>query len=443
MTHQIILRYNQVTMANLQSPRGTRDILPADQPYWQKVLEATNKQAQIFGFQKIDLPIFEYTNLFIRGIGTGTDIIDKELFSVSRKENSENDEPQYSLRPEATAGIVRAYLEHGMQSWPQPVKLYTEGPMFRYDRPQKGRYRELRQFNAELIGDASPTSDALIILMMWEIFVALGLKDKVIIEVNSIGDKNCRPKINQALKTYYLNNRTGLCDDCQKRLKNNPLRLLDCKQPNCQKLRENAPQLIDLLDNACKEHFQNVLEYLEELEIPYDLNPYLVRGLDYYTRTTFEVKEKGNNRQQNSLAGGGRYDGLIELYGGKATPAIGFACGIDRIVDYLKEQGIGPLPIPKPDACIIQVGDKARRVSLAVMKELAESGLSVISAPGKDSIKSQLRAADKAGAKFALIIGQKEALDKTVIVKNLDDGAQETVTRAKLIPALYRRLNKS
>ena len=431
-------------MSTLQAPRGTRDILPDDQPYWQYIYDCVTKQARVFSFQKIDFPIFEAVDLFVRSIGNGTDVIDKELFRIARAHNaSDSESTQYALRPEGTASVVRAYLEHGMQSWSQPVKLWYEGPMFRYDRPQKGRYREFRQFGIECIGDASPTSDALVILFAWEVFSALGLKDDISIEVNSIGDKVCRPKIKRALTTHFQNNSRALCDDCKQRLKTNPLRIFDCKQEQCQEIKNGAPQVLDLLDDACKEHFQTVLEFLDELQIPYDLNPFLVRGLDYYTRTTFEIKEKGSDRQQNSLGGGGRYDGLIEQLGGQPTPAIGFALGLDRIIEFMKEKHVRLPAVTNPDACIVHVGDKARRVGLVVMKELAETGMSVISAPGKDSIKAQMRVADKAGCIFALIIGQKEALDKTVIIKNLDDGSQETVTRAKLIASLQKKLKKN
>lgn len=430
-------------MTTIQSARGTRDILPSEQPYWQFVSDVIKKKAEAFGFEKITLPMFENQTTFTKAIGTTTDIVEKEIFGLSRLSNLTRDEEektQLALRPEGTAGAVRAYLEHGMGNWTQPVRLWYQGPMFRYERPQKGRYREFRQMGIELIGEGSPASDALILLLLWEIIVELGLKDKVIIDVNSLGDKHCRPKIRKSLTDYFTKFKKNLCEDCQRRLETNPLRLLDCKEASCQPIKAGAPQIIDLLDDDCKAHFHSVLEYLDDLNIPYDLNRYLVRGLDYYTRTAFEIREVGDNRRQSSLGGGGRYDELIELYGGQATPAIGFALGLDRIIELLKENNI-QLPAAKtPDVCIIQIGDVARRFALTLVKDITRAGYSVFTTPGKDSLKGQMRVANKVKAKLALIIGQKEAIDKSVIVKNLEDGSQETITEAQLLKRLDQKL---
>lgn len=427
-------------MVTFQTPRGTKDILPDDQPYWDFVRSVVAKKATVFGLQRIDLPMFEDERVFVRGIGNSTDIIDKELFKVSKPDSAGKEDQKLALRPEGTAGIVRAYLENGMANWIQPVKLWYIGSMFRYDRPQKGRYREFSHFGAEFIGDATPAIDAIAILVAWQILDSLGLTENLIIDINTIGDQNCRPKIKKALTYYFGKFKKDLCDDCRKRLYANPLRLLDCKQVNCEKIKENAPQIIDLVDEECKKHFQMVLEYLEEMDIPYNLNPYLVRGLDYYTKTTFEIRDKNDVRRQSALGGGGRYDGLIEILGGKATPAIGFALGLDRIVESMKEKEIEFPPLKKTDVCLIQIGEKAMSLSLRLVKELTSSGYTVVIAPGKDTLKGQLRLANKVEAKFALIIGQKEAYDDSIIVKNLDDGAQETILRKKLIARLEKKL---
>jgi histidyl-tRNA synthetase len=261
------------------------------------------------------------------------------------------------------------------------------------------------------------------------------------IDINSIGDKHCRPKIRKVLTQYFSKFKKNLCDDCQRRLETNPFRLLDCKEASCQPIKAGAPQIIDLLDDDCKKHFQIVLEYLDELDIPYDLNRYLVRGLDYYTKTVFELREIKDDRRQSSIGGGGRYDELIELFGGPNTPAVGLGLGLDRIIDILKENNIPITPLETPDVCVIQLGDIARRFALTTIKNITRAGYNIITAPGKDSLKGQMRLANKVKAKLAIIIGQKEALDKTVIIKNLDDGSQETVTEKQLLKKLESKLN--
>lgn len=431
-------------MKQIQAPRGTKDILKENQRYLRYVTSIISDLAGKFTFSKIDTPTFEFSEIYTKGIGTNTDIIDKELFAVSRQNRSfekEESKASFCLRPEGTAGVVRAYIENGMQSWTQPVKLWYEGPMFRYDKPQKGRFREFRQAGFEIIGDSSEAIDALTILVAWEIFNKLGLKTEIVIEINSVGCQNCRIKIKKILSQYFNQNKPKLCQDCNNRIKNNPLRILDCKNADCRAIIQKAPQILDLLDNECKKHFQGVLEYLDEMEIPYDINPHLVRGLDYYTKTTFEILLKGDDKRQNSLGGGGRYDNLIELFGGQKTPAVGFALGLDRIIELLQERGAKIPEAETPNTALIQVGEKARKKSLAILKDLIENDVSCIIAPGKDSLKSQIRLADRAKAKFALIVGQKEALDNTIIIKNLDDGSQETAKGSRLVEILKKKLS--
>lgn len=426
----------------VQKIRGFKDILPADQPYWQFVISTFEKKAADFGFQKITLPIVEPKNLFVRAIGETTDIVQKEMFLVSRTTEEDNEKEVGVLRPEATASVVRAYIEEGMQTWPQPVKLAYFGPMFRADRPQKGRFREFWQFGVEVLGEAEPAIDALVILLAWQIFIALKLKEKIVLEINNIGCKTCRPKMKQAIKNYYSEYQSLLCPNCQNRLDKNPFRLLDCKEKGCLSIATGAPQLLDNLCINCKENFRSVLEYLDDLGIPYQLNPRLVRGLDYYTGTLFEIRAKDDNQRQNAFAGGGRYDELVSLYGGKSTPAIGFAAGIERIVEKLIEEGIKIPDLPKPDIFIIQLGQRGKKKSLPLIGQLTQLGYGVDCSLGKESLKGQLRAASKQGIRYVLIIGQRESYDKTAIFKDMEDGSQETVKIADLEKILKKKIRK-
>jgi len=421
-------------MAQFQHARGTRDILPEEQAYWTHIVAAATRRAENFGFRQIQTPLIEPKALFVRGVGETSDIVEKEMYGVNRVGNRSTEDKDESttvdelvLRPEPTAGIVRAYIEHGMHVWSQPVKLFLQGPMFRYDRPQKGRYRQFSQFDAEVLGDGEPLSDALVILLLWQIFQDLELTDTIVVELNSIGDTVCRPKIRKALVAYYKPHLTELCHDCQHRFVTNPLRLLDCKNEQCQPLKKGAPAIIDNLCAPCRTHFMTLLEYLDGAGIRYDLNPFLVRGLDYYTRTVFEVRDKNDNERQAALASGGRYDNLVELYGGQPTPATGFGLGIDRVVEKLQEKGITAPRLRGTDVLIIQLGDKARRAALPMVVRLGKLGIAASAALGKESLKAQLRSADKMNAKIALIIGQRESIDGTIIVRDMHDGAQETI----------------
>jgi histidyl-tRNA synthetase len=298
----------------LFAPRGTFDILPDEQKYWQYLEKTFEKIAFSFGFLKIETPIFEYRDVFEKGVGATTDIVEKQMYLLKRlgELQDEEKETEQVLRPELTAAMVRAYIEHGMQTWPQPVKLYAMGPVFRYERPQKGRFRQHHQFDLEIFGTTSPFSDAFLLGIIRTIYQELGLSD-IMFELNSIGCRDCRGKMKKALIEYYRPYRDLICQACQNRFLKNPLRLLDCKEEKCQRIIANAPALIDYLCTNCKEHFKSLLEYLEDLEIPYDFNPRLVRGLDYYTKTIFEVIPADRGP---SLGGGGRYDYLIELFGG-------------------------------------------------------------------------------------------------------------------------------
>lgn len=428
----------------IQTVRGMYDILPEDQKYWQFIENNFEKIAKSSGFLKIETPIIEKALLFERSIGRETDIIAKEMFKVERgKGNEEKDEKDILvLRPEITASIARAYIEHGMQSLPQPVQLYCIGPMFRYDRPQKGRQRQFYQLDFEILGEIDPILDAQLISLASRLVKSFKIKD-FSIQINSIGCSKCRGKFIKKLTSYYKPVLKNLCPDCRKRYNKNPLRLLDCKEPACQEYKAGAPQIIDYLDNEDQNHFREVLEYLDELEIPYELNTYLVRGLDYYSRTVFEIwpqDEKIKDPSQMSLGGGGRYDDLISMFGGRSTPAIGFALGIERIVEILKDKEI-KIPIRDiPDIFIVQLGKLAKKKSLKLTEELREEDFKVTSALGKESIKSQLKLADKLKVPLALILGHKEVLDGTVIIRDMSGGMQEVVSIENVVDEIKKRL---
>jgi histidyl-tRNA synthetase len=429
-----------------QTPRGTRDILPDDQIYWQFVKGAFQKKCETFGCGRIDTPIFEYADVFTKGLGESSDIVTKEMFEVRRVQNvetklEEEEKRLLIMRPEITASIMRAYVQHGMKIWPQPVKLYYEGPCFRYERPQAGRFRQFNQFGVEIIGDASPLMDASLIYLAWQIMEKIGMGDSITIDINSVGCPVCRPKIRKKLVEYFEKFLPDLCADCNRRYTENPLRILDCKNESCQKIVANAPQIIESICPECKAHFKEVLETLDSLQISYNLNSRLVRGLDYYTKTVFEIYETSDERRQATLLGGGRYDGLLKLFGEEQTPAVGFSAGLERLIEKVKEKNI-EIPIPKmADVCIAQIGDKAQKKCLELVGELEKEGIEAACILGKESLKSQLRTASRMGVKYCLIIGQKEVLDKSLILRNMDDSSQETIKMTRLLEVLKQKLN--
>ncbi len=423
----------------LQPPRGMRDILPADQIYWQQVRRLAEKAAADFGYRRIDLPLVEFTNIFSRGIGEGTDIVEKEMYSFSTKGGG-----KVSLRPEFTAGIARAYIQHGMNVWPKPVKLYYIGPCYRYDRPQEGRFREFFQFGCEALGEQDTVLDAQMIQMGWRIIYQLGIKN-VKVKVNSIGCPACRKNYRNLLVHYFESKKQKLCIDCKKRLETNPLRILDCKEDKCVQVKASAPQSIDHLCEECRAHFKELLEYLEELEIPFELDPALVRGLDYYTKTVFElisISAGEEESRKNALGGGGRYDGLVKMLGGESTPAVGFSLGLDRLVAEMKKLGARAHKEPKPRVFLAQLGAFAKKKSLKMFEALERSGVIVAESFGRGSLKSQLKVADRMGVELTLILGQKEAIDGTVIMKDMASGNQEIIDAAKVVDEVKKRLKK-
>lgn len=421
----------------IQTPRGTRDLLPEDFKYFDYTIEAFEMEAKKSGFGKIDTPMFEETNLFVRGVGKGTDIVEKEMYTFKDKSGN-----SLTLRPEGTAPVVRAYLENGMQSKPKPVKLYYMGPLFRYERPQAGRFREFYTFGLEVIGDKDPLHDVTTVSYAWRVLKILGLSD-LTLQINSIGCPNCRPKYQKELDVFIKENIKNFCKDCKVRAKKNPLRILDCKEKRCQSFLEEVPIIINNLCKECHNHFREVLEYLDELELDYEINPRLVRGFDYYTKTVFEIWTK-KDKGQNTLAAGGRYDGLVELLGGKATPAVGFGAGVDRIVDELKKQKVKVYDLTGVDVFVAQLGEIARKKCMRLMHDLQLEG---IGAEGciekKKGISDQLKHANNLNVPFTLLIGQKEAYDNTVIIKDMQSGNQEVYPRDKAVKEIKKRLQRS
>jgi histidyl-tRNA synthetase len=408
-----------------QAPRGTSDILPQEQAYWRYLERMVARTAQLYGYQRLDAPTFEDTKLFARSVGQDTDIVTKEMYTFEDRGGS-----SLTLRPEGTAPVCRAYLEHGMKNLPQPVKLYYIASIFRYERPQAGRYRQHYQFGYEAIGDDDPALDGEVIDMAWRFLASIKLH-RLSLQLNSIGCKKCRPNYVAALKSYYAGHTQELCPDCRQRLKRNPLRLLDCKQEACLKIAASAPKSVDHLCPECAEHFQQLERYLELLRLPFVVNNQLVRGLDYYTRTVFEIQPEGGGAQ-STLAGGGRYDDLIEELGGRPTPALGFAAGMERIILNLKKQKVEAPPLPRPPVFIAYIGEAAKAEAVKLAASLRRGDIGVIAALGDKSLKAQLRQANNLGSSHAVIIGEEEVKAGTVIVRDMTSAEQKSVPLAKL-----------
>jgi histidyl-tRNA synthetase len=450
-----------------QSLKGIRDIYGDEQEYMERIYKVAKKIANYYGFSKIELPILEETEVFSKGIGLGSEVVQKQMFSFKTKGKEE-----VTLRPEGTASVVRAYIENGLKSTPSPTKFWYFGPMFRYENPQKGRYRQFYHFGVETLRENDPVRDAETIVVLYKILERLKINN-IVVEVNNIGDECCRPAYVRKLKKYFKSQKHYLCSDCKKRLKEGSvLRILDCKKKKCGVVVSQAPKIIDNLCKKCHKDFKELLEFLDELEIPYILNPYLVRGLDYYTSTVFEmfsVQEKENEEDKKegkedekeseseekeneedkkeekkkkteeneekeitklALGGGGRYDHLVSLLGGKGqkpTPAVGGALGIDRIVEIMKEQEVDLYERDDPEIFLAQVGALGKRKSLKLKGEFMKARMPVLESFGKDSLRTQLKIANKNKVKVALILGQKEALKDKVLIRDMETGKQETV----------------
>jgi histidyl-tRNA synthetase len=438
---------NKKTKILLQTPKGARDILPADYSYFKIIYKKAEEIADYYGFLNIQTPHLEKTELFTASLGEATDIIEKQMYSF-RTQGKDH----LTLRPEGTASIMRSYIEHGMHTWPQPVMLQYKGSFFRHEKPQKGKLREFQQFGLEIIGEEKAIGEAIIIKVSTLILEELGIKP-IVVHINSLGDKECRPVYRRELIAYYRKKLNNVCEDCKKRFKKNPLRLLDCDEEKCQEIKKQAPQMVDYLCTACKKHFKEVLEFLDFNNIPYFFISRLVRGLDYYSRTVFEIfeneeeKEKKEEKENElpepsplAIGGGGRYDYLAKILSNKNFPAVGASLGIDRIAQLMTDKKIKRISSKTPKIFFIQLGTAAKLNSLNIIEIFRNAHLPIAHSIGKDNLKSQLRIASKLNISYALILGQKEALENSIIIREMSSGNQETVPIEKVVEIMKQKI---
>jgi len=415
-----------------QAPKGMPDILPKDQVWWDKILEVGREVSSLYDFSFIETPLLESAGLFEASLGDASDVVEKQMFSFKTKGGQD-----LVLRPEATASIARSYLEHHLGYFAHPLKVFYYGQMFRYEQPQAGRQRQFHQWGFEVLGDNHPVYDAQIILAIHRFLHLLKIKD-INFRINTIGCRVCRPNYRKKLVEYYRTVKKELCEDCQRRLEVNPLRLLDCKNENCRSLRSSAPIILNHLCQSCNSHFRGVLEFLEDNHLPYVSDPFLVRGLDYYNRTVFEIDVP---EFKMDLAGGGRYDYLMEIIGGQSLSGVGGAIGIERVIEVMKMQENIPESKNKPRVFFIAVGDQAEKSGLVLVENMRRAGIAISEAFGKKSLKAQLKAADKKGVPLVLILGQKEVFEETIILRDMNSGAQETILLSKLIEDIKKKLH--
>lgn len=402
-----------------QAPRGTQDVLPDRQPFWQAIDAAVRDICRVYGYRRIDTPTFELAAVFEKGTGGTTDIVEKEMYAFEDRGGE-----LMALRPEATPSVARAYLEHGMASWPQPVRLHTVGRMFRYDRPQQGRYREFTQFDAEAIGSSDPFVDAELIEMLWRLYEALGMRD-LEIRLASIDDPGPRRSYVERLKEYYRPYFDHLSEDSQRRFERNPLRLLDSKDERDQPFKEGAPKLVDQLSDDAGLHFERVKGALDAAGIPFVIDPLLVRGLDYYNRTVFEIVPREDVRQQSTVGAGGRYDGLVEVLGGPPTPGVGFATSYERIILEMEKCGARAELPAEAAVFMVHHGEEAVRKAFRLAGELRRRGIPTLMGESGRSFKAQMRRANTSGAQLALIMGEDEVSRGTVVIKSLRDDREQ------------------
>lgn len=415
---------------------GTQDILPEAGRYWDLVINTATQLAHDYGFERIDVPVMEHTELFVRGVGTGSDFfVQKEMYTIDEEDGS-----SLTLRPDFTAGIVRAYIENGLHNWTQPVKLFTIGPIFRRERPQAGRYRQHSQFNCEILGETDPAADVEVMMLAMNLYRQLGYKG-LTFQLNSTGCPECRPAYIEKLKAYLETNLDKLAEVDKERLRRNPLRVLDSKEPGMDELLENAPHTLDNLCDDCDDHFQELCTTLDALDQSYAINFRLVRGIDYYVKTVFEVWAEGIGAQA-AVCGGGRYDGLSEAIGGGSTPGVGFGSGIERIILALKDLGIDAPPAGSPPVMITHFGGVTKIASTQLAFELRQAGIGtrVAFARGKRSLKSQMREANKRDVKYVLIMGESEVEKNEIAIRPMDGGKQFIISRAELIDWLKANL---
>ena len=402
--------------------KGVKDILPEETPRWRVIEETARRWADRYGFQEIRIPIFEVTTLFARSIGAATDIVEKEMYTFPDRDGT-----SLTLRPEGTAGTVRAFIEHNRAAYPLPQKYFYIGPMFRHERPQAGRLRQFHQFGVEYFGTQDPKADVDVIALLWRFLSDLLLPD-LTLEINSLGTTADRAAYLPVLVSFLKSRAGQLCDNCQRRLETNPLRVLDCKVPGCRAATEDAPHLVSHLSPEAKGHFDEVLSTLTVLNIPFRINPRLVRGLDYYCLTAFEITSS-HLGAQNAVGAGGRYNGLVELLGGPATAAVGFAAGLERIAMMLPEQR---LPLSMPSVYVAAFGPEGRPAGVRLLDALRQAGLSAQSDYRATTLKGHLRQADRSGSRFAVLLGDDEVTSGSAVVRNMESKIQETVALSDL-----------
>ena len=419
-------------MEKISAIKGIKDILPQETPIWNHFESTARKIFGLFGFREIRVPIIEKTELFKRGIGETTDIVEKEMYTFH-----DRDDELITLRPEATAGVIRAYIEHNMQAHEQITKLFTIGPMFRRERPQKGRFRQFHQINVELFGEDRPQADAEIIFMLAYFLKSTGITN-FSLEINSLGCRKCRPAFSRAVVAHLQGLEQSLCLNCQRRIKTNPLRVFDCKTETCQDIISHAPKILDYLCNECEQHFADVKSSLADLGISYQINPKMVRGLDYYIRTAFEVTS-GTLGAQNAIAGGGRYDGLVSFLGGPEVAGIGFAAGMERLVACLEQKNDRPI---KTDVYIAALGATALKKAFLLTNKLREAGISAEMDYSDKSLKSQMKRADKLNSSFTLILGDEEIEKNSVKLRDMNSKKQEILPLDKLPETLLNFLKE-
>ena len=413
----------------INGPRGTKDILPDTVAQWTHVEKVIRELCARYGYHEIRTPIFEHTELFLRGIGETTDVVEKEMYTFT-----DRGERSLTLRPENTASVVRSYLQNKLYAADALVKLFYIGSMFRYDRPQAGRYREFHQFGVEALGEASPAVDAEIIVLAVEFLRALGLQE-LKLHLNSVGCPKCRPVYRERLQEFFRPHLEELCTDCRSRFERNPLRLLDCKNEHCHALAEDAPRITDCLCDECRTHFAEVQSYLTAAGVPFELDANLVRGLDYYTKTAFEVKYTPLGAQ-SAVAGGGRYDGLVEEVGGPPTPGIGFAVGLERVLLALEKQGLLPENQEAVDVFVVALGEEARISAFKLLHELRAAKLSAAMDFAGRSMKAQMKQANKKNARFVAILGEDEVKEASALLKDMKTSEQKKLALKDFVPAL-------
>lgn len=405
----------------INKPKGTQDILPQDSPLWRKIEDAAHRVCAAFGYQEMRTPVFEDTSLFQRGVGDSTDVVQKEMYTFEDKGGR-----SITLRPEGTASFVRSYIENSLYANPQPTKLYYLISCYRYEKPQSGRLREFHQFGVECFGGTTDATDVEVITLALRFFEELDVKD-LVLNLNSIGCPVCKKEYNQKLVEYFKQYEDKLCDTCKERLYKNPMRIIDCKSPICSEIAADAPKMIDHLCADCQEHFDKTRAYLDALKVPYQVNPNIVRGLDYYTRTVFEITSSSLGAQ-STVCGGGRYNGLVEELGGKPTEGIGFAIGLERLILILKNQGYSAVTEQTPALYVASIGEEADMFTQKLVFTLRCKGIHAESDLCGRSVKAQMKYANKLGAKFTMVLGEDEIKRGTADLKNMETGETQSVS---------------